>query len=277
MKIIIFGAGSKGQELYKKLQNANNSLLVVDNDCRKQGNLKICDGNVRNPTVLGTEDFDKVIVATMTDLDAVVEQILLAGVPLSKIDTSYVAIAREGREIFVRQLGDYFSENNIKGSVAEVGVYKGDFAQIINDTFSRRRFYLFDTFEGFPKEDCDVEIQRQYSEAFFFDLNDTSIELVKTKLKYPQNAIFRKGYFPTTAEDIDENFCFVNLDLDLFAPTYKGLEKFYPLMVKGGVILVHDFFNNNYTGVRAAVNQFLAKTSASAVPIGDGVSIAIIK
>ena len=48
-------------------------------------------------------------------------------------------------------------------------------------------------------------------------------------------------------------------------------------MVKGGVILVHDFFNNNYTGVRAAVNQFLAKTSASAVPIGDGVSIAIIK
>ena len=40
-------------------------------------------------------------------------------------------------------------ENNIEGAVAELGVFRGRFAQFINQAFFDRDFYLFDTFEGF--------------------------------------------------------------------------------------------------------------------------------
>ena len=46
--------------------------------------------------------------------------------------------------------------NEVKGSVAEAGVYKGDFAQYINAFFPGRKCYLFDSFNGF-KNDCVVQ------------------------------------------------------------------------------------------------------------------------
>ena len=45
----------------------------------------------------------------------------------------------------------------IQGSVAECGVYLGDFAYFINKYFSNRTMYLFDTFEGFDVRDVEKE------------------------------------------------------------------------------------------------------------------------
>jgi O-methyltransferase len=42
-------------------------------------------------------------------------------------------------------------ENNVIGEVAELGVYRGDFASIINALFPDRKLYLFDTFRGFAR------------------------------------------------------------------------------------------------------------------------------
>lgn len=75
-----------------------------------------------------------------------------------------------------------------------------------------------------------------------------------------------------------ENFCFVNLDMDLYKPTLEGLLFFYPLMVHGGIIVVHDFFSKGYEGVNAAVKEFLDENPLLVpFPIGDNVSIAIQK
>src|SRR6188508_837716 len=37
--------------------------------------------------------------------------------------------------------------NGVKGNVAELGVYKGEFAKRINQLFPDKKLYLFDTFE----------------------------------------------------------------------------------------------------------------------------------
>src|SRR5438309_71481 len=49
------------------------------------------------------------------------------------------------------------ANNAVAGSVAEIGVYKGDFAKRLNVLFSDRALYLFDTFEGFSKKDVEIE------------------------------------------------------------------------------------------------------------------------
>jgi O-methyltransferase len=88
-------------------------------------------------------------------------------------------------------------DNNIEGSVAELGVYRGDFAKIINVAFPDRKLYLFDTFEGFDKRDIEFDLKNNYSRGDQ-DFSKTSVELVLNKMKYKENCIVRKGYFPET-------------------------------------------------------------------------------
>lgn len=55
------------------------------------------------------------------------------------------------------------------------------------------------------------------------DYNNTSVELVMKKIPYPENVVIYKGYFPESARKNKEEFCFVNLGMDLYEPTYNGL------------------------------------------------------
>ncbi|MDR2169122.1 MAG: TylF/MycF family methyltransferase [Planctomycetaceae bacterium] len=178
-------------------------------------------------------------------------------------------------------VGHEIYENNISGAVAEVGVFRGDFAQFINLTFPDRKFYLFDTFEGFNENDAKVEIEKGYTSELFNDIRDddfsnTSIKHVLNKMKYPNNCIIRKGYFPQTAENIDEKFAFVSLDTDLFEPIYSGLQYFYPRMELGGYIFVHDFNNKHYSGAKAAVKKFAKEFHVPYFPLTDIEGSAII-
>ena len=64
-----------------------------------------------------------------------------------------------------------------------------------------------------------------------------------------------KGDFRDTCETIkDKKFSFVHLDVDLYDTTMFCLEFFYPRMVAGGIILSHDYQNNQ--GVNKAINEF---------------------
>lgn len=136
--------------------------------------------------------------------------------------------------------------------------------------------HLFDTFEGFDKRDIDKD--RLYSEAKVGDYSNASIDMVMKKMIYPENVIIHKGYFPDTAKQLgEERFAFVNLDVDLYEPTYNGLKLFKDKMISGGVILVHDYFATNFKGPNEAVNQFLEEMNGryAKYPIGDGISIMI--
>lgn len=96
----------------------------------------------------------------------------------------------------------------------------------------------------------------------------------------PQNCVIKKGWFPQSALGVEDEFCFVNLDADLYEPILAGLRFFYPKMLRGGVILIHEYFSNGYVGVREAVSEFFAEFSLQIwqkIPIGDNLSIAVIK
>lgn len=87
----------------------------------------------------------------------------------------------------------------------------------------------------------------------------------------------KQGYFPDTFDVMEERFGFVSIDPDLYPPTKSALEKFYPLMIDEGVMLVHDYYNDLLPGVRKAVDEFIVDNEAMFFPIGDAMSVAIIK
>lgn len=162
----------------------------------------------------------------------------------------------------------------ICGEVAEIGVYRGDFAKLINELFPDKQLFLFDTFEEFDARDLSYEKER----GSISDLNpylttsqcaDTSKELVLSRMKYLDRVILKEGYFPDSAMDMDKDirFAFVSLDVDLFMPTYEGLAWFYPRLSHGGYIMVHDY--QLFSGVRDAVDKYCEEKQINFVPVSD--------
>ncbi len=144
-------------------------------------------------------------------------------------------------------------KDRVPGAFAEVGVYKGETAKIIHEMDTSRSLHLFDTFEGFDKQDLETETVDAKN---FVDFSDTNVQLVTRLISGNANIFFHKGYFPDTALDLHvEKYAFVHLDADLYKPTLAALHYFYPRLAEGGVIMIHDY-NHTWDGVRKALVEF---------------------
>ena len=152
----------------------------------------------------------------------------------------------------------------IEGSIAEVGVFKGEMTRFLHAVAPDRTYYLFDTFEGFPRQDLE-----NGGDDTRFD--DTSLEAVLASLPSTDNIVPRKGYVPDTFAGLeDERFAFVLADVDLYAPTVAALEFFYPRMTTGGYIFIHDY-NSTESGwaCKRAVDGFMTDKREQLVEISD--------
>ncbi|ECP7610347.1 methyltransferase [Campylobacter jejuni] len=316
-KIIIFGAESTGIKLGYKILNREyidfnsaishsdlsysnkakcvqsvaigegddiNIKYFIDNNSNKWGeNLELIVDNVKynfiikSPNDIINDEFDKIIIASYSGCDAIVEQLVKNyGISRKKISNEYCKISLISRLIFLETFSKCVNNYNLNGSVAELGVFQGDFAKKINQFFPKKTLYLFDTFEGFDARDLlNEELSVRNLGGH---LVNTSVDLVRKKMPHPENVVIKQGWFPSTATDLeDEKFCFVNIDTDLYDSILSGLEFFYPKMVAGGIILVHDYFSLGYIGVKKAVDEFCHKNNINCFPIGDDISIAMQK
>lgn len=137
-----------------------------------------------------------------------------------------------GRQSSLELCAQEIITNDVVGNVAELGVYRGDFAAKINKLLPDRKLYLFDTFEGFDSTDVEFDQSNKYS-LDEQDFSNTSVQTVLDKMTTPQNCIIRQGYFPETASDLDDVFSFVSIDTDLYKPIYDGLNFFLPQAISG--------------------------------------------
>jgi len=163
----------------------------------------------------------------------------------------------------------------IPGAFAELGVYRGETANIIHTMDTSRILHLFDTFKGFDKQDLLMENSNdeKYSTSIF---SDTSLEIVKKYINGNENVYFHPGHFPESAENLkDTNYAFVHLDADLYKPTLAALNYFYPRLSTGGVIIIHDY-NHNWGGLRKAIDEYLQSIPETILEIADWQGSAMI-
>jgi len=270
----IFGSGSTGMQILPLAKAEYNILGFLDNNEQKWGK-SIEEYVIFAPKTVNEMKSDYILIGSI-DKDKIISQLESMDVQRHKIITKFVEILTKPKIIFLEHFA--VMRKGIEGSVAEGGVFQGDFAKEINRVFPNKKLYLFDTFEGFNEKDIVIEKQNNFSQFDAKHFCTTNEQLVLAKLLYPQKVVIYKGYFPETAQGIEDKFCFVNLDFDLYAPILAGLNFFYDKMVNNGVILVHDYFNDNYKGVREAVSDFekMRGKPLSMLPIGDGFSVAIL-
>jgi O-methyltransferase len=179
------------------------------------------------------------------------------------------------RYYFLKLVCDQLLKERIIGDAAELGVWKGNTAAVIAE-FTRHigsTAYLLDTFSGFSNDDLkgiDADKAKEFA--------DTSINSV-ADLVGADGIKFVKGYFPDTQDQIasDARFAFVHIDFDLYKPFKAGLEFFYPRLVKGGFLVMHDYNSLWWDGVENAIDEFFADKPESVIPISDKAGTAVIR
>lgn len=180
------------------------------------------------------------------------------------------------RDMIVLLLRDLL-ERKVEGDMAELGVFRGSTARLIHHYLPERKLYLFDTFTGFAERDIQIEGAKTGRHTKSSEFALTTLDLARRNVaQQNDNVEFYPGYFPQSAPDFlsQRKFAFVNLDADLYEPTFAGLNFFYERMVPGGYILVHDF--NSWPGARKAVQDFFKDKPETPVPMPDKSGSALI-
>lgn len=288
-KVVFYGAGGLTRNFLKYGTSDYEIVAILDRRWEEIG----C---IYGHKVVAVEcvlefDFEYVIIALDDlkknmdkEIEAVYRHLLKLGVDEEKIILqSFKSLEyhmnRFPRKEYLKELSALMYKSNVHGDVAECGVYRGWFASMINEFFPDKKLWLFDTFQGFDKRDVEADTKlakAAITEGQFDHFNITSEFIVKLRCMHRKKLIIRKGYVPDTFEGIDTKFCFVNLDMDLYAPQLAALKFFSTRMVRGGVILVHDYYNQTFTGTTKAVDEFCKDQDIICYPIGDGLSLALL-
>lgn len=160
---------------------------------------------------------------------------------------------------------------SLEGDYFEFGIYEGTSLyaavkahQKIASKF-KRNFYGFDSFDAGFKYFDDKDNHPFFKEGDFV----SSYEKAKKRFRKFPNVKLIKGYFEettTTAEARDiygNNLCaIVFIDCDLMHPAVVALEYVQPILQKGSIIILDDYFaykGDKKLGTCGALNTFLQK------------------
>jgi predicted O-methyltransferase YrrM len=166
------------------------------------------------------------------------------------------------------------------GDYAELGTYQGNYARIIYSRMAGdATLYCFDTFAGFPEASVRKEAQQtglQVSTSAFSDTSQARVVQTIAGQLAASRLVLRAGEFPETFAGLENRrWRFVLLDADLYAPIKAGLELFWPRLVPGGIILIHDYLGW-FKGAKQAVHEFCDPLGIVPIPWPDRVGTAVI-
>lgn len=156
------------------------------------------------------------------------------------------------------------------GALAEVGVYHGQSSALLSfyaQAFDRG-LYICDTFSGFDPAQIDAAEVNEAKEAAFRDVDLASVKQVVGD--YTGNR-WIVGMFPDSVTDEmrEDRYAFVSIDCDIYEPIKECLAFFWPRMMPGGMIFVHDYSSGHWPGATRAVDEFCSQMGVAGVALPD--------
>ncbi len=174
---------------------------------------------------------------------------------------------------------EYVVGAGIPGDLVECGVLRGGNPMIMAYTLLKekrmdRNIYLYDTFAG-ASEPTEKDIKtlsgrpakktwEKCQKESFNEWMYAPIEEVKKNVlsvSYPSEKIFFvKGMVEKTIPSImPSKISILRLDTDFYESTYHELKHLFPLLSKGGVLIIDDY--GDFTGAKRAVDKYLKENN----------------
>jgi SAM-dependent methyltransferase len=171
---------------------------------------------------------------------------------------------------------EYINHNKILGDFVECGIWKGGnlilFSAVQEQLGMSRTIYGYDTFTGMVEPralDLDFrgvsasemmlntqKIDGDHSIHAFASLDLVNKNLSENKSK---NVKLIQGDVAKTLQKIEnlpEKIAILRLDTDWYESTRIELEKLYPLLEPGGVLIIDDY--GHYEGAQRAVDEYFS-------------------
>ncbi len=144
----------------------------------------------------------------------------------------------------------------VEGDFVECGVYRGFCAGVATEYLDwasvPRTFYLYDTFEGIPKEfDSENHDHPVLREAGLYD------SVVSRFAKYP-NVRIVKGTVPYSFDTAaPEKIAFLHIDMNSSKSEIAALDVLFDRVPSGGIILFDDYGWVGYTAQQVAEEKWM--------------------
>jgi O-methyltransferase len=170
---------------------------------------------------------------------------------------------------------------DIPGDLVECGVWRGGSVMLMASTLlavgrTDRTIWLYDTFDGVtPPTARDVEARSGRPAAELLDVRrrarDDNYWGVASRAEVERNLLatgypmerfrFVTGDVTTTLEaTAPETVALLRLDTDWYRSTRHELERLYPRLASGGVLILDDY--GYWRGARAAADEYLGALAA---------------
>jgi hypothetical protein len=184
------------------------------------------------------------------------------------------------------------STKNVDGCYLECGVFRGSTILAAQKFCEIRKinkiFFGADSFEGFPKNQTsnindlpqafeNLKKEKKITQEHY----DAAVKRVQTlnqknhlQSEYfsePGNLIFEhaknkninliKGPFKETLPFFNHKIAVLHLDCDLYEPYLECLKLQYSNVIKGGIVVLDEYYSLKYPGARIAVDEFLSTLS----------------
>lgn len=122
------------------------------------------------------------------------------------------------------------------GKIAEIGVFKGGSAVRLYEVAEEqsRELHLFDTFCGMPHYDPEID---HFPVGTFLPEED----IVDTLMELMPNAKLHIGIYPETHPEDLADIAFIHVDCDQYLSYRAIIDKMWPLVVDGGMMLFDDY------------------------------------
>lgn len=168
----------------------------------------------------------------------------------------------------------YVVKNRIPGAIVECGVWKGGSMMAVAETLrslhdESRELFLYDTFEGMsePGEKdrtwagdpaaalLSKDTDKEKNAVWAYSTIDTVREGMRSTV-YPESKIrYIKGKVEETIPGVlPREIALLRLDTDWYESTRHELLHLYPLLQKGGVLILDDY--GYWQGARKAVDEY---------------------
>jgi len=161
---------------------------------------------------------------------------------------------------------------DLEGDFVECGVYRGAMSRMIVDyigfeTMPDRRFYLLDTFAGFPDASLTDEERHHRRPADFGE----TLEAVRTTFRDFPNVVIVPGMVPETLAAVKaEKVCYLSLDMNAAVPEIAAAEYFWPRMSSGAVIVLDDYGWPSHEVQKREFDSFAAHRGVRVLPMPTG-------
>jgi O-methyltransferase len=153
---------------------------------------------------------------------------------------------------------------HVEGAVLEVGCFRGATTvaacRAMKQAGVRKRYVCVDTFAGFVADQFESDVAHGTPETFRSGFAENPREMFDRTMRHLELDV----------ESIEADICELDpaglppliaaclMDVDLAVPIHDGLEKVYPRLARGGIVLVDDCDEGTeWRGARSGYQDFV--------------------